>query len=821
MKKEAQTDLWVARQLDNNHIKYDAQGSSIIEISEALKTASKRGTGHVGFPEYVCAVEEFIIVIEDKSDINKHLQLLDNGLIDQDILAIQSFAVNGALFYAKHIAQNSSFKKIFAVGVSGCGRFHRITPLYVDDRGEYKQLDDVETFAWFSPDNIKEYYTRYVLNDIVEEEKTAEQILKDAEELHNYLRTYGALRDQEKPLVVSGILLALDMIDSGGFSIGSLTGDKIHGMRDGDKILNAIKGRLIKSNVGPDAKKDKVVNSFNMLTTNERLNEINNSLNKTPLKFFTEFLYNKIFNSIKYVSNSEDFIGRFYGEFMHYSGGDGQSLGIILTPRHITDLMCDLVSLTPNDIVLDPTCGTAGFLISAMYKMVSETSDEQLRKNIKKKQLHGIEIQDTMFTVAVTNMILRKDGNSNLLCCDFLKQNPSQLQLKGATVGLMNPPYSMATKLHDDNQYELFFVEHLLNSLVDGARCAVIIPQTCLESGRSITAVERRIKENLLKKHTLEGVITCNPKTFGNGSVGVAPAIAIFTAHEPHPKNKVSKFIDFRNDGYVVKKNVGLVADNSYKDKLGHLLDTWKSNEGDTSSETTTKFCVNACVSADDEWLHQFYYYNDERITELQIEKAVSDYLSFKISLALNYPNKSNLIIDNVRQPIPLSDKQWKPYSVDRLFDRFEKTKGKKTELLIDGEDIPYIAAAKFNNGFDRMCKNSNPEWVSNGNCIVFVTLGDGAAGLAYYIPMNFIGMNGKTECGYSVKLNEFNGVFIACCLSVNKSRFSHDYTWTGHRLRKTKVMLPSDEYGEPDYEYMENYIKDQMYKKIKSISWI
>ena len=58
--------------------------------------------------------------------------------------------------------------------------------------------------------NIEEYYTRYVLAEKTDVEKTTEEILKDAAELHEYLRTYGSLKDQDKPLVVSGILLALD-----------------------------------------------------------------------------------------------------------------------------------------------------------------------------------------------------------------------------------------------------------------------------------------------------------------------------------------------------------------------------------------------------------------------------------------------------------------------------------------------------------------------------------------------------------------------------------------------------------------------------------
>lgn len=315
--------------------------------------------------------------------------------------------------------------------------------MYVDDREGYKKLPDIESFIWFTKQNIREYYTRYVLEEATDVEKTTEQILKDAAELHEYLRTYGTLKDQDKPLVVAGILLALDELESGGFSINSLTGDQTPGLRDGDKIMNAIRGRMTRSNVGPDAKKDKLLVEFAIIQTSFRLNEINEILKKTPLKFYTEFLYERVFKAIKYHETSEDFIGRFYAEFMSYSGGDGQTLGIILTPRHICDLMCDLVDVKPDDIVLDPTCGTAGFLISAMHRMLSLAGDDKgKQERIKKKQLHGFELQSNMFAVACANMILRKDGNSNLVCCDFLKENPAQVQLKGATVGLMNPPYS-------------------------------------------------------------------------------------------------------------------------------------------------------------------------------------------------------------------------------------------------------------------------------------------------------------------------------------------------------------------------------------------
>jgi type I restriction-modification system DNA methylase subunit len=103
-----------------------------------------------------------------------------------------------------------------------------------------------------------------------------------------------------------------------------------------------------------------------------------------------------------------------------------------------------------------------------------------------------------MFTIATTNMILRGDGKSNLINEDFLKQDANKLQLKGSTVGMMNPPYSQGSKQNPD-LYEIAFTEHLLDSLTEGARCAVIVPQSSM-TGK--TKEEQSIKENILKHHT-------------------------------------------------------------------------------------------------------------------------------------------------------------------------------------------------------------------------------------------------------------------------------------------------------------------------------
>lgn len=446
--------------------------------------------------------------------------------------------------------------------------------------------------------------------------------MKDAASLHEDLRNYGNLKDIDKPLVVSGILLALNEIEKKSFSIDNLVGDTVE--TDGQKIYKAIESNLKRVNVQPQVKLDKILSQFSIIRDTQILNEINDTLGETPLKYYAKFLYEKIFKSIKYTSSSEDYLGRFYGEFMSYSGGDGQTLGIVLTPKHITELFCELLDLKPEDVVLDPCCGTAGFLIAAMHMMLKKAKDDTQKKHIRKEQLHGIELQPYMFTIATTNMILRGDGKSNLINENFLKQESDKLQLKSPTVGMMNPPYSQGSKKNPD-LYEICFTEHLLDSLVEGGRCAVIVPQSSI-TGK--TKEEQAVKENILKHHTLEGVITLNKDTFYG--VGVMPCIAIFTAGEPHPANKECKFINFENDGYKVSPHIGLIETESAKDKKQHLLDVWFDR-----IEADTKFCVKTTIEATDEWLHSFYYFNDEIPTDADFDKTVGDYLSFEFSMIM------------------------------------------------------------------------------------------------------------------------------------------------------------------------------------------
>ena len=171
------------------------------------------------------------------------------------------YATNGALFYARHIIKNTNYEKVIAFGVSGNAKRHKITPIYVEDTEPYTRLEDVESFISFNENNIDEYYKKSILHEDTSE-KDLKTVLKDAADLHEDLRVYGSLGTREKPIVVSGILLALDEIERGNFEIKSLKGDKVK--TDGQKIFDAIESKLLRDPIKPERKRDKIFAQFNI-----------------------------------------------------------------------------------------------------------------------------------------------------------------------------------------------------------------------------------------------------------------------------------------------------------------------------------------------------------------------------------------------------------------------------------------------------------------------------------------------------------------------------------------------------------------------------
>lgn len=651
--KEASVDGWVAEALKGLGLAVRQKETGIPEIDAAIP--SKRGTGHGGEVDVfaICKSDEgniFYIIIEDKNDTDLHAVFTDEAetQLSMEKKAVEGFAVNGAVHYAQHVTERTSYREFIAVGVSadvdaasGQVRRSRITPVHVKD-GQCQVLDHIDDFSVFAPGCIEEYFETQVEGLPTREERELKEVRDFIREMHESLRNYGNLEGEKKASVVSAILLALE---HKGFKLESLTGqpgrnaapvqesssdkDSDECDTDGEKLYRAMKAFLETDRAlekRQPAKLGELYAQFNFIRDDVTLNKPVAQLGgRTPLHQFARDLKAHILARIK--SQTEiDILGNFYGEFVKYGGSDGNSLGIVLTPRHVTSLMVELADLKPTSTVLDPCCGTGAFLISAMNFLIKKADgDEAAIKRIKETQLYGIELQQKLFAIASTNMVLRGDGQSNIARNSIFDVDPADYNGRVDAV-LINPPYSQAKNSETAHLSELNFLERALRLIKVGGRLVGIVPISAMVGK---TKEDRKLKEVILSKHTLEGVLMCNEKTFY--PTGTVTCICVFTAGEPHPADHQTFFIDFQDDGYEVRNHIGLVDTGLARDRRTHLARVMRRVVDDG-----TDFVIRTEVTSTDEWVHQYFYFRDKGVDDDLLNEVVREFISFKFTNTLN-----------------------------------------------------------------------------------------------------------------------------------------------------------------------------------------
>lgn len=325
------------------------------------------------------------------------------------------------------------------------------------------------------------------------------------------------------------------------------------------------------------------------------------------------------------------------------------------------------------------------------------------------------------------------------------------------------------------------------------------------------SAEEKLIKQNILKHHTLEGVITPNGDTFYG--VGTLPCIAIFTAGEPHPKSKEAKFINYKDDGFIVKPHIGLVETEQAKDKKQHLLDVWFDR-----MEAETKFCVKSTVEPTDEWLHGYYYFNDDPAVDSEFEKVVENYLSFEFSMFIQ--GKDSLLSDFEKlAPMeidPLLEIEWREFFLTELFPSIQRGKRLKKSNQLKGK-IPYISSTALNNGVDNYISNRNKVRLFE-NCLTIAN--SGSVGASFYHEYEFVASDHVTHLK-NESFNKYVYLFISGLTNRLSEKYNFNREINDPRISREKIVLPVDSNGEPDLVYMEQYIKNLMvikYRKYKTL---
>ena len=238
----------------------------------------------------------------------------------------------------------------------------------------------------------------------------------------------------------------------------------------------------------------------------------------------------------------EDVMGIFFNEFNRYK--KKSEAGQVFTPEHITDFMYRILQVGKDDRVLDGCCGSGGFLVKAMANMIQEAGGVQTEKAtlIKTKQLYGIEFDREIYALACANMLIHKDGKTNLEQMDARTEAAGKwIADKGITKILMNPPY--------ENKYGcMTIVENMLDNVPAHTMCGFILPDKKLEKA-SKTQIKR-----ILKNHRLTKIIKLPEELFFG--VGVTTSIFVFETGVPQGKNEIFGCY-METDGLQTVKNKG------------------------------------------------------------------------------------------------------------------------------------------------------------------------------------------------------------------------------------------------------------------------
>jgi type I restriction-modification system DNA methylase subunit len=591
---ERKTEYIVRRHFDKfSGILIEEQKSDNPKIDKLLKHASKKGGG-AGYPEFIITYKDnldFLIVIECKPDITKH----ESRKRDK----YESYAVDGALLYASFLSKEFD---VLAVAVSG------------EKQSELK----VSHFLFLKGSSIPSepfsnklldpnaYLSGYIYSP-EKQRQDYDALLSFSKDLNEHLHA-KKVTEANRSLLISGILIALE---NKPFYVSYKQHKNPKDLAD--NLVEVITSELKNANLKQD-KLENLRTAYSFIKTHTSLSGEDGVL--VDLIEQIDKNVNSFIKTHKYF----DVLGQFYIEFLRYANSD-TGLGIVLTPPHITELFSVLADVNENSIVYDNCAGTAGFLISAMSKMIKAAKNDTIKiRQIKERQILGVEWQDHIFALACSNMFIHQDGKTNIIHGDCFNADIMDFVRKSKpTVGFLNPPYK--TKKSDTEELE--FVLNNLEVLTQNGTCIAILPMNCVlaQSGKSY-----ELKKKLLNLHTLEAVFSMPDELFINSNVGVVTCIIVVTAHKPHPKTKQTYFGYWKDDGYIKTKNKGRI-DSSNKWKS--IRDVWIDSY--VNRKQVAGLSVMKMISAEDEWCAEAYLETDYSvITQDDFIQVMKNYVAFQ-----------------------------------------------------------------------------------------------------------------------------------------------------------------------------------------------
>ncbi|MFY0543910.1 N-6 DNA methylase [Brevibacillus sp. H7] len=773
IKTELQNAGWNVKNpsLDTNgEVYYQQECLNHSEIREQLVNQK---------PEFVVKLNELDFwVIEAKADT-----------------ADLELAFREAIEYGNQINQSSVIKAKIVTGVAGTEPNEMLVKnAFLDIDGTYKVITyrGEEITSLITKDRAEQLIASgtSALQDLIPEEKmlikTAEAI---NEEMHN-----GSINKDARARVISALLLSL--VGAGGPDFRA----------DIEVFIDSINSRA--RQVLRRHNKEGFYESIKLT-----LPEMENAKRKFHQALIkTYFLLQKI--DIKAAMNSgTDVLGKFYEVFLKYGNG-AKDIGIVLTPRHITQFACEVLNIRHTDIIYDPTCGTGGFLVAA-FDYVRKHSTQQQVQTFKEHKIFGIEQDAIVTALAIVNMIFRGDGKSNIRNDDcfpvhLVKRTINGIETavysntpgeKPVTKVLMNPPFSKKSETEKEHK----FVQHALDQMEDGGTLFAIVPTSVMIKG----GVLKEWRKQLLQSNTLLAVLTFPEDLFypvGTRTVGIFIKKGI-----PHPQGCNVFWSKVNSDGFIKSKGKRLPSDRVPND-LETLKNDLKMHLYDQSAinKNIPEFVKTCPIDFNDSFLELMpEVYLDEKEPTLEemadgADQYFREYLAYLIKSGVRLTLKApDLSISDITPPHAF-----------KLFDLTDFIKGDVTSGVVHAisdfyeGDIPLVSCKTEDNGivgfYDIQLEDQY------NHC--FTIAGDGSFPLTtYYHFFNIAAYDNVTIAPLKDNLSLSTIFFLASRLNRMRWRYSYGRKCYSNKVRELKVLLPINQQGNLDETFISQFF-DRLY---------
>lgn len=521
------------------------------------------------------------------------------------------------------------------------------------------------------------------------------------------------------------------------------------------------------------------------------------------------------------MNSGTDVLGKFYEVFLKYGNG-AKEIGIVLTPRHITKFACEILDVNKNDFVLDPCCGTGGFLVSAFDHVKNKAKEEEI--NIfKQNNIFGIEQQDGIVALAIVNMIFRGDGKNNITEGDCFKKWLNLKRKEGINTAeylekneddriapiskvLMNPPFAL--KKSDEKEFK--FIEHALKQMRDNGILFSVLPTSnMVKSGQYF---DWR-KDSLLRENTLLSVITFPNDLFY--PVGVETCGIVIKKGIPHPREQKVLWVKIRSDGFLKSKGKRLPSERAKNEFeiVKELIFKFIKNKN-TDVENIKEFqkaCVIDFADANLELLPEVYL-DEKKPTDIELKRRIDQTTRETISLMVKFHKiedfkkevvaKSKTLFSKLKK---INKSTLKEIPITDLFLTPIKTGDYHVSGILDDGNIPLVSCVSDNGGFEGFFKFDDQNTIYKN----FITIAsDGMPLTSFYHFYPFTTKDNVLICKPNKTYRFTTLMFITTQLNSLRWRFSYGRKCYENKAHKICIYLPFKD-GKIDENYIESLFKE------------